>query len=935
MDCRHRLIGTRPAVRLAAALLLCCLIAPACHHDQGGEAELRYKRATRLLDEGKVKAAVVELKQATAAREDWAPAHRKLGHAYLTLGRYDNARRALARAASLAPEDLEILLDLAEAEIHLDQLDRAQDHLQRYSQGVGKTPQVERLLGALAQRQGDPGAARTHLEAALAVNPDSPETRLELARLAVAGDDLEEAARQLGEAVKGHPEDLQIQYGLAEVAIRQGDLGEANDILDRIGKIDDQQVLNRLLKVENLMRLGRDDDALAEATALASAYPALGRAHLLRGVLLLKANRLKDAVETLTRAVSADGRDGAARFYLGSALLAAGKGEQARAHLTRATELRPDYPVAQALLAEAHLAVGDTGAAQRVARALIADHPDLPMARLVDADAAAVAGDLDTAATKLRKLVADEPEWVEGRLHLARVEAKGGHPEAAREAYAALTEGDAPVPLYLEYGRLLAKASEWTPLLRVAETALAAHPGSAALLNLKGVALAGLERGEEAKAAFRAALKKVPGHGATAANLGRLLVKEGRGDDAVATLRAAVAANPQAASPRRLLADLLLKENKAAEAIDLYEAAVKEAASPRDLARLTLLYLKGGRKDAAVRTARRLVTDHAKLPAAHLLLVQALAATGRTEEALVEAQTLVEMKPDWPPALNQEAALLAQAQRLDDAVATWQRSLVAQPDQVAVEIDLARVLLSAHKGEAAVDHARKVVAARPKDPGAHLLLGRSLEATGEKAAAESAFGRAHDLAAGEPAVLTEIAEYRLRGGDPAAAEALYREVLKQDPRHAGALLRLAMIAEHEAQYEEAARRYKRLLVAHPEAVIGLNNLAWILADKLGKADEAVARAAEANRLKPDQWWLLDTWAWALGKAGDPDQGLRRLTVALAQRPDNPTLHYHRAVLLSARGDRVGAVVEAKRALEITPEFPDAEATRTLLARLQR
>ncbi len=935
MDRRHSVTGTRPAVHLAAAILLCCLIAPACHHDQGGEAALRYKRATRLLDEGKVKAAVVELKQATAARDDWAPAHRKLGHAYLTLGRYDNARRSLARAASLAPEDLEILLDLAEAEIHLDQLERAKDHLERYTQGVGKTPRVERLLGALAQRQGDPAAARTHLEAALAANPDSPNTRMELARLAVGEDDLEEAARQLTEAVKGHPDDLEIQYGLAEVAIRQGDLGGANQILDRIGKIDDQQVLNRLLKVENLMRQGHDDAALAEATALASAYPALGRAHLLRGVLLLKANRLNDAVEALTRATSADGKDAAARFYLGSALLAAGKGEQARAHLTRAVELRPDYPVAQALLAEAHLSVGDTGAARRVAKALIADHPDLPMARLVDADADAVAGHLDAAATKLRKLVADAPEWREGRLHLARVEAKASHLKAARTAYAALAQGDAPVPLYLEYGRLLAKASDWTPLLQVAEQALAAHPGSAVLLNLKGVALAGLDRGEEAKVVFRAALAAKPGHGATAANLARLLVKEGRGDEAVATLRAAIAANPQAVSPRRLLADLLLKEGKAAEAIGLYEAAVKKAASPRDLARLTLLYLKAGRKDAAVRTARRLVTDHPKQPAAHLLLVQALAATGHAEDALAEAQSLVEMKPAWPPALNQEAALLAQARRLDDAVATWKRSLVAQPDQVAVEIDLARVLSRDHKGAEAVGHARKVVAAHPDDPVAYLILGRSLEVAGEAKEAERAFVRAHGLAAGAPAVLTEIAEYRLRRGDSAVAEALYREVLKREPRHAGALLRLAMIAEHEGRYDEAARRYKRLLTVHPKDVVGLNNLAWILADKLGHADEAVARAAEANRLQPDQWWLLDTWAWALGKAGDPDQALRRLSVALAERPDNPTLHYHRAVLLSARGDRVGAVVEAKRALEITSEFPEAKQTRTLLARLQR
>jgi len=515
------------------------------------------------------------------------------------------------------------------------------------------------------------------------------------------------------------------------------------------------------------------------------------------------------------------------------------------------------------------------------------------------------------------------------------VEARAGHVEEARAAYAALAQGGGPVSLYLEYGQLLGEAHRWEELLAEVETALDAHPDEAALLNLKGVALTGLHRGQEAEGVFRAALEAEPGHGAAATNLVRLLVEDGKEGEGIAILRAVLAANPRAASARRMLADLLLRGGKAEEAIGLYEEAVKGEAGARDLARLTLLYLRAGRKDAAIRTARRLATARAKLPAAHLLLVQTLAAAGRMKEALVEAQALEQAAPDWPPGLNQEAALLAQARRFDDAIAVWRRSLAARPDQVAVEVDLARVLLMAHRGDEAAASARKVVAARPKEAVGHLLLGRALEMEGDREGARRAFERARELAAGTPSVLTEIAEYYLRAGDTAAAERLYEAVLQKDPRHAGALLRLAMVAEHQGRYEEAARRYRRLLKVRPEEVVGLNNLAWILADELGAPEEAVTRAAEANRLKPNQWWLLDTWAWALGKAGKVDPALRKIEQALAQRPDNPTLHYHRAVLLEARGDRVGAVVAAKRALEITPEFPEAKETHALLARLQR
>ncbi|RMF84277.1 MAG: tetratricopeptide repeat protein, partial [Nitrospirae bacterium] len=306
-------LSRNPRSTLLRGLATLFLLVAACSRE-GGEAELRYRRAGHLLEAGKPGAAVVELKAALERRPDWAPAERRLGRAYLALGRYEKARAALARAAELAPENPEVVLDLAEAEIHLDRLEEAEAHLERYARAVGRTARYLRLRGELAQRRGDPAAARGHLEAALAADPDSVPARLDLARLAVAEDDLEEAARQLQEAARRRPEDLEVQYGLAEVAIRRGEFDEANQILDRIGKIDDRQVLSRLLKVETLLRAHEDAQALAAATSLVQERPDLARAHLLKGLLLLRGRRLEDAVAALTRAATLDPQDPAAPF---------------------------------------------------------------------------------------------------------------------------------------------------------------------------------------------------------------------------------------------------------------------------------------------------------------------------------------------------------------------------------------------------------------------------------------------------------------------------------------------------------------------------------------------------------------------------------------------------------------------------------------------
>jgi tetratricopeptide (TPR) repeat protein len=925
-----------PGCAAAVAFLMASLAVGGCQGDPSVARKVRYQRATELLDRGKPQAAVVELKAAIEIDDRWAPAHRKLGEIYLALGKVDNALSSFQQAGRLDPENLELLLDIAQCEIKLGRLTAAKKHLDRYCERIGNTAQVDRLRGEIAHGEGDVEAAKSHFQAAIEADPANPDSHYGLARLAVAADDLPTAADELAAAAVENPNDLKVQYGLAEVATRMGDLGRANEILDHIGEIDQQQVLNRLLKIENLIRAGERETALRQVTALGSEFPKLGRAQFLRGFLLLAKGEVPAATEALTAATALNDNDASAHFYLGAAHLAQGQAEQARAHLARARELRPDFALGRALLVEAMIAVGDVTTALSTATALVADQPDLAMGRLALADATATVGSTAVAIAQLQELIAAQPDWAEPALHLARLYRQTGQGDKAAPLYAQeLDKAPDSLAMRVEYCDLLTRQTAWQELLTTTEAGLERTPDAPELITLKGIALGGLGQTDAAKTLLSALHADHPEHAAGAMNLARLYANEGDIAAAVTVLRETTTANPASSRPRALLGHLLRQQGHRDEAIALFEEATKKDARAQDLAALVTLYVEDGKNDAAVRTARHLRADYPDLPAAHLFLVQTLASAGKSEEAVIESQALATHNPGSPQALNLHAALQVVAGKPEAAVHTWDQSLHVNPDQPAVHIDLARLLLKLGRLDEARRHADEVTRALPEVASSHLLLGKVLEAQGDRKGAAVAFTRGQSLDPERPEVLAEVAAFYLRADDLAEAETRFLAIVERAPDFEPALLRSAMIAERQKRFDVAAQRYKRLLAAHPDHVVGLNNVAWVLAEELGKPEEAVSRAEAANELRPQQWWILDTLSWALAKAGRQEEALRRLDEAQKLRPDAAVLYYHQGAILADHGDTVGAVVALNRALKISSEFPEAPAARSLLEKLKQ
>jgi protein O-mannosyl-transferase len=174
---------------------------------------------------------------------------------------------------------------------------------------------------------------------------------------------------------------------------------------------------------------------------------------------------------------------------------------------------------------------------------------------------------------------------------------------------------------------------------------------------------------------------------------------------------------------------------------------------------------------------------------------------------------------------------------------------------------------------------------------AHLGLGNSLLAEGKKAAAAGEFSRAlaHRPLAAQ--VRRTLIGNLAIAGDPQAAAAECRDLLRTVPAGWDCDFLLAEVAYSQGDRKAALEHYRRVLASLPGDVEVLIKTSWLLATsperELRDGAEAVRLAQIAYRLAETKTpELLDTLSAAHAQAGDLDQaeiwGQRAYTLALSQ-----------------------------------------------------
>jgi tetratricopeptide (TPR) repeat protein len=262
-----------------------------------------------------------------------------LGHVALTRGDLEAAVGHFTQALGALPDDLALLVHLADALIGLDRLPTAREVLRRAEELAPRAPVVWARLGELALAEGEYQEAVDRLTAVLEAVPQA--SRLQHA---------------LGMAYRGLGD---LDAAREHLALR-GEVGLApND--PRMEELAGLQVGERvhLLRGRKAFQAGSYAEAAEEFRFAVEAKPDSVRARVNLSAALSGMGDSDGATEELLQAVAMEPANATARFNLATLLAASGRHELAIAHFSATVGQQPEDEEAWIGEAKSWIALGD------------------------------------------------------------------------------------------------------------------------------------------------------------------------------------------------------------------------------------------------------------------------------------------------------------------------------------------------------------------------------------------------------------------------------------------------------------------------------------------------------------------------------------------------------------------------------------------------
>ena len=156
----------------------------------------------------------------------------------------------------------------------------------------------------------------------------------------------------------------------------------------------------------------------------------------------------------------------------------------------------------------------------------------------------------------------------------------------------------------------------------------------------------------------------------------------------------------------------------------------------------------------------------------------------------------------------------------------------------------------------------------------------------------------------------------------------YNRALTQAPDNTELLYMRALLAEQMGQMDQLEQDLRHILAIDPNHIQALNALGYSLADTTDRYQEAYELVSKAFKLRPDDYYVLDSMGWVLHKMGRHQEASVFLQRALAKKND-PEISAHLGEVLWANGEKEKAKKVWEDALK---EFPEDEKLRDVVNR---
>ncbi|HTF35299.1 MAG TPA: tetratricopeptide repeat protein [Myxococcota bacterium] len=661
---------------------------------------------------------------------------RILTEAQLATGQKEAALAGAKRLSEMVPDDYQAALLLSAALAGRGDFDGAEkSYLHVKELGAKSGDPVLAARGCLAfanffdtARQ-DKTRAEKEYQSCLATYPTEP-VALQLATQFYDGMNHPEKATELWKhAVSEAPENLSFRVMLAERVAATGKLDEAFGILkDAAESFETPAAWQALADLQR--RHGRNQDALKSlehAAQLAGGgddslrlaqgelYVELGQLDkaeeisagitggpykdLLHGRILLAQGDPKGALEALAAGIRRWPDNAGARYLAGIAARDSGDMERALDELRQAEHASPGGSDAALALAKIYFDRGDYGAASQFASSHLQNRdPNSVEAYSIALRSAVAAKQFDTARVTLNSMKSLKGSESRVALEGAAIERAAKGPQASLAFLEAskldLKNPENELVLRAVVEDLIATGHPDLAIARI-DGAIAAHPQSASLVELRGEALARSGRTDEARAAFEKAITADPNLPRALIGLATLDAAAGDKAHAIELLDRAASLKPNDGVAEYFAAQLLLAQGKTADAEQRLREVVKVSPSNSG-ARNDLAFLLASR-GTELDTALSLAEEARRLSPSTPDMIDTLGFVqlkrGDTAAAISSFEEALALRPKDPTIRYHLGLALAQAGNTERAVSTLQAAIAAGPfpEAEAAQQEIARL----------------------------------------------------------------------------------------------------------------------------------------------------------------------------------------------------------------------------------------------------
>jgi putative PEP-CTERM system TPR-repeat lipoprotein len=922
--------------KLAAAVFLQLALGLGGCGPIGSRTDADYlTRAAALREQGDLRGAAIELKNALQKNPENLEARRLLGIVDIGLGSGEAAEKELRRALELGTAKAALLVPLAES---LQLQGKHQALLDEISPTPDLPAQDEAAI--LAYRGdawlglGKRSNARAEYERALALDTHAPLAMLGLARLSLAERDLDQARLRLSEGLAAAPNEARIWSFQAALQEGAGEFAQAEESYTKAIELDPYPPSQRVGRALVRISLKKLDEAAEDIALLKKDAPNFHFTHYAEGLLDLNRARYSEAQAAFETAERLNDKYPLTLYYLGLSHLAQNHLSQAEQCLARFLNRMPGSVGGTQYLALTRYKQKDYAGARNLLAPVAKARADNPEVLKLMGEIELALGNTEQGIEYLRKVVELDPKSASARTGLGlSLLADGRKDEGLAELNAAveLDAGSAQPEIYIALAHIQARAFDRA--LAATDRVREKAPDSPVADILTGMVQLGRNAPEQAQQAFRDALAKKPGDPAISHRLAQLALLEKRPDRARRYYEEALNAHPRDLATQLRLAQLDGAEGKLKDLADRLATTIKdhpEALEPRLLQ--AGYFLRFGQSDRAEAVLEEVRGRYPRNPELLSLLAQAQMANRQATTALATARALAEAAPRSAMAHYLLARAYSENRDLDGLRKALERSLALNPDFFLGRVARVKLLVTDRKtGEA--DRELAALAGEFHDNPEILAL------QGWVAAAQNRFGAAADAyrKALEKLPSTQsamsLAQAQWNGGDKAGAVKVLEDWTAAHGDDSLARYLLSVFYTASGQIREAEGQLEKLLEANPRNVFALNDLAWLRRKEA--PDQALALAERALEIAPDSPAVLDTLAMVLLEKGRHDRATELLRRVIGLAPQDPSPRFHWALALSKAGKARDSEKVLAEVLSGAAEFPERREAEDLFERLKK